>query len=80
MDESIELPVLVKGEIIYYTAKVLAFGYVYKLSVDINGVEVLFERDEQGNFRAVLARIDNEVKIDAEIITGIMDVLNSAGA
>ncbi|MES2690144.1 MAG: hypothetical protein V4658_07050 [Bacteroidota bacterium] len=76
MDESIDLPVLYKGENVQVTAKILAYGYTYKLSVDINGTEVLFERDEQQHYRAIAAKRESENTADPALIKAILDTLS----
>jgi carbamate kinase len=79
MNESLELPVSIKGETHCFTASIQAYGYVYKLAVDIHGTEVVFEKDEQGDFRAILASPEGSGKADAEIIKAILDTLASIG-
>lgn len=53
-------------------AGIRAFGYTYKLAVEIDGVEVFFERDEQQNYRAVLADAASGKKPDAGMIRAIL--------
>ena len=54
MEESFKLPVTYKNKELEFEAKLLAFGYVHKFHIDIDGVEVLFEPDEESNYRAIL--------------------------
>jgi hypothetical protein len=75
MEEFIDLPITYKGETIHFTAKILAYGYIYKLSVDVNGVEVLFEKDDQGEYRALLADPEVNVKMDVEAVKAILETL-----
>jgi hypothetical protein len=77
----LEIPVQYKGEQLLFTARILSYGYTYKLSVDVNGTEVLFERDEQGAYRAVLADAKKEPagKADQDLIRTLLDTLNTLG-
>jgi hypothetical protein len=77
MDEQIDFPVTVNGETVHVTAKVLSFGYTYKLSIMVNELEVLFEPDEQRTYRAILAdpaKVPS--KADISMIGAIADTLN----
>lgn len=77
MDEPIELPVNYKGEEMYVHANVIAYGYSYKLSVDMNGTEVWFERDEQQQYRAILAHPETSKQADPEMIRAVLETLES---
>jgi hypothetical protein len=79
MGESIEIPVLYKNEMHIFTAHILAYGYTYKLSVNVDGTEIQFEPDEEGGYRAVLisAEADGTKKPDKELIRAISDTLAS---
>ncbi len=43
-------------------------GYIHKLKVEVNGLEVLFEQDEEKNYRGVIdpQQVESS-KIDAEL-------------
>jgi len=41
-------------EEISFPARLLQFGYSYKIEVDVNGAQVIFEPDEERNWRAQL--------------------------
>ena len=47
MNESFDIPVIYKGEEILFNGELLAYGYSYKIQVDVNGSIVLFEPDEE---------------------------------
>jgi hypothetical protein len=53
MDKPFELPVTYKGAGLLFPAELLVMGYVYKIRVDVYGQELLFEADEERNFRAL---------------------------
>lgn len=55
MDEAFDLPVLYNNRQINFPAQLLAYGYSYKIEVDIAGTKVYFEPDEERNWRALVA-------------------------
>jgi hypothetical protein len=54
MEEEFELPVKYKGEEQMLSAKLIVTGYTHKFSVDVNGQIIVFEPDEERNYRAVI--------------------------
>ena len=69
MAEAFTLTVLYKGEQKILDAELLVMGYTHKIAVNINKVEVLFEPDEERNYRAVLSEADiNKRQIDIELL------------
>ena len=77
MDDDLEVPVTYKNQELIFNAKFIQFGYSYKFEVDVNGVLVFFEPDEERNFRAILdPAIDHgNHKIDKELIQLIAEAL-----
>ena len=57
MDESFDLPVLFDGKELLLNTYLVQLGYTHRFMVDINGLEVAFEPDEERSYRAI---IDNE--------------------
>jgi hypothetical protein len=53
MAETIEIPVTYKDQELTYKAHTVRFGYVHHIVVDVNGIPVTIERDEEGNYRAI---------------------------
>jgi hypothetical protein len=58
MDEDFELPVNYSGKHLHFPAKLIRFGYSYRIEVDVNGVLVSFEKDEERNWRALVENHD----------------------
>jgi hypothetical protein len=52
MDEEFELPVVFDNKQYHFKARLLQFPLTHKFQVDVNGIEVLFEPDEERNYRA----------------------------
>lgn len=80
MEEDFELPVHYNNNELLFPTRLLNYGYSYKLEVTIDGDPVLFEPDEERNWRAVLTEEDifSNKKINAkllEVIAAAMDSL-----
>ena len=73
MDE-FELPVSFNKKEFNFPARLLNYGYSYKLEVDIDGDKILFEPDEERNWRALVAYedIDNNKKINIDMLKAIV--------
>ena len=73
MDESFDIPVTYKNKELLFPAKLLHLGYIYKFLVDVSGIEVFFEKDEEGNFRASVdpSKVIEGVKIDVGLLEAI---------
>ena len=74
MEEGFELPVMYKGKEILFPAKLLKLGYIYKIEVDIDGVLVHFEKDDERNWRAILVdpTLNFEKSIKKELINEVI--------
>ena len=77
MDEVVQIPVTINGEEREFPAQVQAWRYGVRFRVDVNGVEMIFERDDAGEFRAILPEGFGGKMPDRGIITGIAEVLNA---
>lgn len=53
MAETFELPVAYGGKELEFQAELLPYGYTHKIKVTIEGIDILFEPDEEKNYRAV---------------------------
>ena len=77
MNYDLEVPVTYKDQELIFYAKFIQFGYYSKFEVDVNGILVFFEPDEERNFRAMVdPTIDHgNHKIDKELIQLISETL-----
>lgn len=75
--EEFELPVTYKGKEELFNVKLATFTYGYKFYVNVNGNEVVFERDDEGNMRAMIQDTLSESKVEKELIAAIMEVFNT---
>lgn len=77
MEQTIEIPVEIRGTERVYAGTVQVWQYGFRFLVDVDGVEMKFERDDAGEFRALLPE-DFEGKIpDKETILAIIEVLET---
>jgi len=58
MDHFFDLPVIYDAAQHNFSAEYIPSAYSYRIAVDVFGNIVLFEPDEEGNFRAVLSPDD----------------------
>lgn len=70
-----EIPVEYNGQEMIFQAQLLDFGYVRKIKIDVCGQEVFLEKDDEGNFRAVLTNMQDEHKIDKQLVREIVQSL-----
>ena len=77
MEEQFELPVNYKGRQYLFKAALLVFGFTHKFRVDINGQTVIFEPDEERNYRAIInyEDADNHKEIDVELLRKITEAI-----
>ncbi|MGN6421505.1 MAG: hypothetical protein ACTHMC_28580 [Pseudobacter sp.] len=79
MDDGFEIPVSYKGKDLSFPAQLLAFGYTHRILVNVNGVDMQLEPDEERNYRAIV--VDPEQagaeKLEAGLIAAIVEVVES---
>ncbi len=54
MDEELILPVVYKGREYGFPFRVLVQGFATRYAVLVEGVEVIYERDDSGELRAII--------------------------
>ena len=66
-----------KGEQLLFKASLIITGYTHKFSVDINGQELIFEPDEERNYRAVINYDDipNAKNVQIELLKSIASAI-----
>jgi hypothetical protein len=76
-DDEFALGVTFKGKDLEFPARVLAYGYSFKLEVDIEGTKVQFEPDEERNWRALISYEDamNNKKLNPDLLETIARVI-----
>lgn len=71
-----ELPVEYNGTSYLLPLRLVQMGYTYKIYVQYFDVEIIFEPDEERNFRAVIERDDKQV-ISIGLLQAISEQLAS---
>ena len=75
MEQTVEIPVTIRGEERIFSAQVHAWRYGLRFLVDIDGNEVVLERDDAGEFRAILPEGFTGEPPDKAVISAIIEVL-----
>ena len=73
MDQQFELPVEYKGNELMFKASLLVTGYTHKFKVEVREQVIIFEPDEQREYRAVIPyeEIANNHKVDVQLLKTI---------
>jgi hypothetical protein len=79
MDDSFELLVTYNNKELHFPARLLQYGYTAKLEVDIERTKVLFEPDEERNWRAVISYEDVQAnkKLNAKLLKAIAESIET---
>jgi hypothetical protein len=79
MEDTFDIPVTYKGKELLFKSQLLILGYTYKISVEVNGTEVLYEPDEEKNYRAVidLEKMEGMKTIDKELLKAIAGAIKT---
>jgi hypothetical protein len=79
MEESLEIPVTYRGEELSFPCQVVRTGYAYAFQVEVAGLPVTFEPDEEGRYRAAVgASPEREARrLDAGLLKAIAAVIES---
>lgn len=77
MDNSFEIPVIFNGKELLFKSRLVTFGYIHKFEVDVDGEQIIFEPDEEGQYRAIsLPSITKNNDIEnIELIKKIAEVI-----
>ncbi|MDQ3845604.1 MAG: hypothetical protein M3342_16585 [Bacteroidota bacterium] len=76
MDEPFDLPVSYKRKELLFPAQLLQYGYTHKFQVDVHELLVLYEPDEERNYRAVVTPEQVErSKVDVGLLKAIANAI-----
>jgi hypothetical protein len=77
MEEEFVLPVTFNGKDLEFPARLLKYGYTFKLEVDIEGTKVHYEMDEERNWRAIIPykELPDNKRIDANLLKAITEAI-----
>lgn len=79
MEESFEIIVTYNGEQLIFPAQLKVFGYTHRIQVNVEGQEVMFELDEEQNYRAVInsENIKPGKNINVELLRSILEAIGA---
>jgi len=76
MENTFQLPVYYRGKEEEFASQLLQFGYIHKIQVDVNGIAVMFEPDEERNYRAYVDPSSEEFdKLDPVLLKAIAEAI-----
>ena len=78
MADLFEIQVDYKGKEIFFPAELLPMGYTHKIKVTVEEIEILFEPDEERNYRAVMGDADQDKtgQLNKDILQAISETLH----
>lgn len=71
MEHYFELPVTYKNENLLLRGRLVTFAYDYKFYVNVQGQELIFERDDEGNFRVIAPQSDTQKPVERDLVEKI---------
>ena len=77
MEESFYLPVTYKGKDLQFEASLQRRGYIHIIAVDVYGTMVIFERDEEGNWRALIPPEEKGKTPDVDLLRTIGETIEA---
>jgi len=75
MEHYFEIPVSHEGEDQLLKGRLVTFGYDYTFYIVVKGEELVFEKDEQGDFRAVSQSSVGAAGVDTKLVGAIVNAL-----
>ena len=80
MDDLITIPVTYLGKELEFEAKFYPYGFIYRIELNLAGVTVFFEPDEERNYGAIVApeHSDKSHKLDTGLLAAIAAQLKAA--
>jgi len=67
MEDSFSIDIDYRGKELNFEARLVAFGYTHRFYVIINGIEVVYEPDDERNYRAILDEANQAIVKDKDI-------------
>jgi len=77
MDDGFLLPVTYQGKEYEFETGFQRYGYIHRIAVNINNVTVLFEPDEERNYRALVTpeQMERSGELNIGLLQAIADIL-----
>ncbi|HLY72338.1 MAG TPA: hypothetical protein VKR53_21555 [Puia sp.] len=77
MGETVMIPVNYRGEERSFEAELQVWQYGYRFIVPVDGMELVFERDDSGDYRAIASEVSGGELPDRELVQAIAEVLQT---
>lgn len=77
MEHYFELPVNYNGEERNFKGRLVTFGYLYKFNIAVDGQELVFEKDDEQQYRVLKAEEKGNKSIDPGLLQVIIEVLSN---
>jgi hypothetical protein len=78
MDDHFEIPLTYKGTEYSFPARLVKWGYIYRIEVDIDGEKVLLEPDEERHYRVLFDNGQEPPNVSNIVIQQIIAVVEGA--
>jgi hypothetical protein len=75
MEHFLELPVTYNDNELTFKVRLVTFAYTYKFYIMIEGQELIIERDDEHQFRAIISDASSDNNIDRRLIARIIESL-----
>ncbi len=72
MEHFFNLPVTYDGVDYEFTGRLVTFGFTYKFHIMIEKKEIIFERDDDMNFRAINLHPENDARISKPLLEAVI--------
>jgi hypothetical protein len=82
MNAAFDLPVTYNGQTLIFKATVVRFGYIHQIQIPVHDYIVIFEPDEERNYRAIVdpSYFISGKSVDTNLIQAIGEAIESARA
>lgn len=79
MDEPFLIPVSYMGKELEYEGRLHLSGYLHKIEIDVEGISVMFEPDEERSYRALVSQeqMEKSKHLNAGLLEAIANQLDS---
>lgn len=77
MDESITIPLTFEGKEREFEARLQSWAYGYRIFVDVDGAELIIERDDEGIYRALVSPEHSGPLPKGQLVQAIIETLQA---
>ena len=77
MEHYFELPVTINGEDRSFKGRLATFGYTYKFYIIVDGQELVFEKDDEQQYRVLSEENTQNKAIDPVFLQAIVTALDN---